>query len=783
MQVCSTTLPPVVSRSPATAAPRHASDTERELFERLLGDFVPAEVFDVHAHAYLTDHGPALPDEEPHADLQAWAAYTRAWMGGRSPAAGLFFGFPVRGVDPAADNRWLADQLTHHPGSRGLLLVRPQDDPQAVEARVAAERWAGFKVYHVYADRSDTFNAGLDEYVPQWVWRLAHERELVIMLHLVRRGALADAGNQRLIRERCLRYRGVKLILAHAARGFCADHTLDGLEGLAGLDNVYFDTSAVCESAALTAILQRFGTSRLMYGSDFPVSQFRGRHVSLGDHFFWLYDANADFDEKLGKPVLVGIESLLALRQAARLSHLNDSDLERIFSGNALQLLGLVKPANNLTSDRYRQAQSLIPGGTQLLSKRPEMFAPGHWPAYFTEAHGVEVIDLDRRRYIDMSIAGIGSTLLGFADPDVNAAVTRRVMLGSMSTLNPADEVELAELLIELHPWAEQVRYTRTGGEAMAVAVRIARAAAGRDRAAFCGYHGWSDWYLAANLSTSGGDRLHGHLLPGLEPRGVPSALADTALPFTYNRLDQLEAIVKQHGDDLAAIVMEPTRHQPPAPGFLEGVRELADRCGACLIFDEITTGWRFERGGVHLRYAVSPDMAVFSKALGNGFPIAAVLGIRRVMDAAQHSFISSTMWTEALGPAAALATIRKLIAHDVVTHVDRIGRLFQEGLRAAAERHGVPLRVGGPPCLTQVGFEHPDAAALLTFYTRLLLERGLLAGGGFYPTLAHQLHHVDEFLQAADKVLAVVAEAIECSDVTRRIEGKVKHAGFARLT
>src|SRR6202790_2947013 len=215
----------------------------------------------------------------------------------------------------------------------------------------------------------------------------------------------------------------------------------------------------------------------------------------------------------------------------------------------------------------YRRARKVMPGGTQLLSKRPEMFLPGQWPTYFKSAKGAEVVDLDGKTYLDMSYCGIGATVLGYADPDVNAAVKTAIDMGSMSTLNCPEEVELAELLIELHPWADMARFGRAGGEAMAIAVRIARAATGRDMVAFCGYHGWHDWYLSANLGET--TALDGHLLPGLDTKGVPRGLAGLMHPFNFNKLDEVEAIVAAHGDRLAAIVMEPVRSSEPAPGFL----------------------------------------------------------------------------------------------------------------------------------------------------------------------------------------------------------------------
>lgn len=429
----------------------------------------------------------------------------------------------------------------------------------------------------------------------------------------------------------------------------------------------------------------------------------------------------------------------------------------------------------------YRHARTRIPGGTQMLTKRPEMFLPGRWPGYYDRARGVEVWDLDGQRYVDMSYNGIGACVLGAADPDVNAAVCDAIGRGSMSTLNAPEEVELADRLCELHPWADMVRYTRSGGEAMAVAVRIARAHTCRDRVAFCGYHGWHDWYLAANLAEE--CALDGHLLPGLDPAGVVRNLAGTALPFRYNRLDELETIAAGHRGALAAIVMEPLRDRQPEPGFLEGVRRIADEHGAVLVFDEITAGFRITTGGAHLTLGMDPDIAVFAKAISNGFPMAAVIGRGRVMQAAQSTFISSTTWTERIGPAAALATIRKFAANDVSSHLCRIGERVQTGWTAAAQAAGVKIRVGGMLPLSHFAFEPPEPLVAHTVFTRMMLDRGFLAGKAFYATYAHTDAHIDAYLSAVRDVFGVIAERAARGTLRDALDGPVAHAGFQRLT
>ncbi len=431
-------------------------------------------------------------------------------------------------------------------------------------------------------------------------------------------------------------------------------------------------------------------------------------------------------------------------------------------------------------SELYQRAKQLIPGGTQLLSKRPELYAPDRWPAYYREADGCEIIDVDGRRYVDMTSNGIGSCLLGYANQQVNQAVIQRVRSGSMCTLNTPDEVELAELLIELHPWAEAVRYCRTGGESMAVAVRIARAATKRQRVAFCGYHGWSDWYLAANLSS---DTLDEHLLAGLSAEGVPGGLAGTVVPFRYNDPDALCETVREHGADLAAIVMEPIRGEAPQDGFLDLARELAEQSGAALVFDEISSGWRFWLGGAHLKYDVDPDIAVFAKAISNGYPMGAIVGRGSIMDAAQDTFISSTYWTDGIGPAAAMATIRQMQTINLPAILAAAGERLMQGWKRLGESQSVPARTSGQPALMHMTFDHPDHLALETLFTARMLERGYLAGSIFYPTIAHTDEVIDAFLDAANQVFPELAISIRDGSIEQRLGTPIRQTGFRRLT
>jgi glutamate-1-semialdehyde 2,1-aminomutase len=429
----------------------------------------------------------------------------------------------------------------------------------------------------------------------------------------------------------------------------------------------------------------------------------------------------------------------------------------------------------------YTHARTIIPGGTQLLSKRPELYLPEQWPAYYNRARGVEVWDLDGERYIDFASSGIGAPILGFADPDVDAAVKRAIDAGTMCTLNCPEEVELAELLLELHPWAEMARFARGGGEVLAIAVRIARAATGRDLILFCGYHGWQDWYLAANLR--GDDSLNAHLLAGLEPAGVPRGLTNSILAFRYNAIEEFRALIDEHGSRVAAIVMEPSRSTGPAPGFLEEIRATATRIGAALVFDEVTSGWRVNTGGIHLTFGVAPDLAAFAKAMGNGYPVSAVIGRREIMEAAQSTFISSTSWTERVGPTAALATIRKHRDRAVPAHLLTIGKAVQEGLQGVATATGLDLAITGIYPLTYLAFGGPHGAALATLYIQEMLDRGYLTGTSFYPTFAHTLEHVEAYLRRVEEVFPLLARVQADGSADRHLRGPVKHSGFQRLT
>ena len=426
----------------------------------------------------------------------------------------------------------------------------------------------------------------------------------------------------------------------------------------------------------------------------------------------------------------------------------------------------------------WQRARKVIPGGNLLLSKRAEMFLPGQWPAYFSKAKGCTVWDLDGREYLDMSIMGVGTNILGYGHEEVDEVVQRTVELGNMSTLNCAEEVYLAEKLVALHPWADMAHFSRTGGEANAVAIRIARAVSGRYKVAFCGYHGWHDWYLSANLANDRG--LDGHLLPGLAPRGVPETLANTVFPFAYNDFDSLKALVDRH--DIGVIKMEVVRNMGPENDFLQKVRELATAKDIILIFDECTSGFRETYGGIHKAYGVEPDMAVFGKALGNGYSITGTLGRRHVMEKAQDTFISSTFWTERIGPAAALKTLEVMEREKSWEQITATGKRIKQGWAILAAKHGISITQWGIPALAGFTVNSENALAYKTYITQEMLAQGILASNLIYASTAHTEAETAQYFEALDPVFSVISECEQGRDIASLLKTSVCQSGFKRL-
>lgn len=428
----------------------------------------------------------------------------------------------------------------------------------------------------------------------------------------------------------------------------------------------------------------------------------------------------------------------------------------------------------------YIRAKDIIPGGNMLLSKRPEMWLPDNWPSYYSKAKGCKIWDLDNIEYIDMASMGIGTNILGYAHPEVEEVVIKAVTDGNMSTLNCPEEVLLAEKLLDLHSWADMVKFARSGGEANAISIRIARAFTGKDKIAVCGYHGWHDWYLSMNITEE--DGLKKHLLSGLNPSGVPKGLKNTVYGFEYNNFEQLEDLIMSNKNNFAAIKMEVKRNNEPENNFLLKIRKLATENNIVLIFDECTSGFRETNGGLHKKYNVNPDLAIFGKALGNGHAITSVIGKRDIMQAAQNTFISSTFWTERIGPAAGLKTLEIMEREKSWENITNKGNEIMKRWHGLATNYSLEIELFGIPALCGFNFVSKDNLAYKTFITQEMLKNNILAGNTIYSSIAHSEEDIDNYFYYLDVLFQKIADFESGDDIYKYLNGPICHSGFKRL-
>jgi glutamate-1-semialdehyde 2,1-aminomutase len=427
----------------------------------------------------------------------------------------------------------------------------------------------------------------------------------------------------------------------------------------------------------------------------------------------------------------------------------------------------------------YRRAKDLLPGVSQLISRRPSRAALGVSPIYAERAEGCRIWDIDGNEYVDW-FSGVGPIILGYADPVVDQAVRRQMEKGSVYSILHPSSVQLAEELVRLVPAAEMVRFTKGGGEACTVAVRIARGYTGRDKVLFCGYHGWHDWYLAANL---GGERLDGHLLPDIDPVGVPQALEGSTIPFPYGDLPALEALLAEHGAEVACVIMEPMRTQEPPAGYLAAVRDLAHRYGILLVFDEVSSGFRVALGGAQEYLGVTPDMAVFAKAISNGYPMGAVVGHRDVMSASESMFISSAYWDDNIGAAAALATLAELERRQAPAFFADLGRRFIDGFNRIAAQTGAKAVCSGSLAHPGISFDLGDhSAAASALFLQENARQGLILATGFFFNMAHDEEALEYTLERVGHSLSEVGRGLERGDLEEQLETPLEAAPFRRL-
>ncbi len=424
----------------------------------------------------------------------------------------------------------------------------------------------------------------------------------------------------------------------------------------------------------------------------------------------------------------------------------------------------------NRSQEYLQRARKVIPSCTQTFSKGWTQFVQGVAPIYLERGQGSHAWDVDGNSYIDY-IMGLGPLILGYNDPDVTAAVQRQLSDGVIFSLPHPLEVEVAELLAQVVPCAEMVRFGKNGSDATTGAIRAARAYTGRDLVASCGYHGWQDWSIGTTTRNL----------------GVPEGVRRLTLPFTYNNIDSLKALFSMHPGQIAAVIMEPIGVETPTNDFLREVADLTRRDGALLIFDEVLTGFRIALGGAQEFFGVSPDLACFAKAMANGFPLSAVVGRRQVMEVFDQIFFSFTFGGEAVALAACRATVEKLRMQPVLEHVWRQGRRLQDGVNAAASSLGLESHVQcvGLPPRTVVVFKDgsgQDSLTLRSLFQQELIKRDILFSVGFNPSWAHADEDVERTLEACSEALRIVSRGLENPRIIERLlEGPPVQPVFRR--
>jgi glutamate-1-semialdehyde 2,1-aminomutase len=410
------------------------------------------------------------------------------------------------------------------------------------------------------------------------------------------------------------------------------------------------------------------------------------------------------------------------------------------------------------SQEMLARAERVIPLGSQTFSKSRTQYPFGVSPYFITRGKGSRVWDADGNEYIDF-VSSLLSITLGYQDPDVNAAVRNQLdESGVIFSLPHPLETEVAELICEMVPCAERVRFGKNGSDATAGAIRVARAHTGRDRVAVCGYHGWQDWYIGSTLRN----------------RGVPEATRELTHTFTYNKLESLDAILRAHPDEFAAVMLEPMNVADPLPGFLEGVKELAHKHGALLVFDETITGFRYSNGGAQALFGVTPDLATFGKGLANGYALSAVAGRADVMKQMEEIFFSFTFGGETLSLAAAKATLEKLKREPVAETLAARGRQVIEGASQIIAKHDLQdvFSVSGHPTWSFLNIKDARGATafeIKTLWMQEILERGILSVGTHNVNYAHSVADVDRLIEVYAEVLPFVGKTIA--------EGKLREA------
>ena len=427
----------------------------------------------------------------------------------------------------------------------------------------------------------------------------------------------------------------------------------------------------------------------------------------------------------------------------------------------------------------WGRAQLSIAGGNSMISKHPYTFLPKLWPTYFKKTKGCQVWDLDGKKYYDLSLMGCGTNILGYSNSDVDKSVMKIVKAGNLSTLNCVEEVLLAEKLISINSWAQKALFARTGAEANSIAIRLARAYTGKDKVAICGYHGWHDWYLSASRKDE--KIIREKHLPFYSTVGVPKSLKNSLVNFEYNNFEQLENLIN-NDKNIGTIKMEVVRNIQPKNNFLKKIRNLANKYNKVLIFDETTTGFRETFGGIHKKFNVYPDIAIYGKSLGNGYPITSVVGKEEIMNCKDATFMSSTFWTDRIGPTAALKTLEIMEKFKSWEKITKTGSMISKRWKSIGKKFNLPIKIYGIPALCNFIFESKKNNEYKTYITQKMLESGFLANNIIYSSISHKSEILNKYFEILEKIFGKIRDCEDGDDIKKYINGPLIEKTFRKI-
>ena len=427
-------------------------------------------------------------------------------------------------------------------------------------------------------------------------------------------------------------------------------------------------------------------------------------------------------------------------------------------------------------SKYWSKANKIIPGGNTLLSKRPQLWLPKKWPTHFLKAKDINVFDEKNNKYTDCLFA-VGTNVLGYGNKNVDSYVKKAINKGVMSSLNCTEEVEFAEEILNANKWAGMVKFARGGGEANAIAIRIARCNTKNTNIAFCGYHGWHDWYVSSNLTSK--KSLDGHLIEGINVKGIPNSFVNTSYSFKYNDLKGLEKLISNK--KIGVIIMEVKRYIEPKNDFLNKVRSLCDKKNIILIFDECTTGFRENYGGLHQNYKVYPDIAMYGKAIGNGYAINAIVGKKELMLNSKDSFISSTFWGERVGFAAGIATLREMKKTNSWKVIKSQGQEIIKVWKKIAHQNKIKISILGIPSIPTMIFENNNLA-YKTLIAQEFLKHKILASNIFYVSTKHTSKKLSNYFDKLNDIFSIINKIEKGGEIRKYLNSEIVDSHFSRL-